>query len=204
MDGSYIPPPFPFPEAWPKVFASQILCQDSMWLTPPAFITSREWKVSMSADFSKTSDTADSISTAPSMQDKDDDDDDCDIAYVLSEEWQKHFQLSSRLQKLQKQTQKSGTKSKMRKQQQRQNNQHKLIKTKAAGACANRSSHLQREVQAAKLRDEERKWTRRSGESGDAPPGPQIARLEASLNARFDEFCDKFQPAMWPYDSLPC
>jgi len=191
MDGSFIPPPFPFPQAWPRVFAEQ----QQRWLTPTTFVPVR-WQAGTAAP-SYWPDGP-SVSAAVDVQDAEEKDDEQDgeyeYGYVLSDEWRDKFRSTVQLQQLQKQQQQP--KSKKR-------NPPKAANAEAAAAAsASRSGHLQREVQAAKARDLARKWKRRAAAGAPATTTPQVGAMETSLNMLFDEFCDAFQPVVWPHDPL--
>ncbi|KAG7386401.1 hypothetical protein PHYPSEUDO_000330 [Phytophthora pseudosyringae] len=205
MDGSFIPPPFPFPEAWPRVCAEQQQRQERRWLTPMT-IAAVSWPAPAPAEcFYPPPPSATTIAAAAGEEDTDEEDDggEYEYGYVLSDEWRERFQASVQLQQqFQQQQQKRSAKSKKKTPQQRKKfkQQRQAVNAEAvAAASASRSGHLQREVQAAKSRELARKWKRRGG--ADAPP-EATAALESSLNARFDEFCDAFQPVVWPHESL--
>lgn len=220
MDGSFIPPPFPFPEAWPRVFTEQQQRQERRWLTPTTFGPA-QWQTPITAEnyyypVGETIPAGVPAATVDAQQDKDDDDDDDDdddedgeyeYGYVLSNEWRDRFQSSAQLQELQRrQQQKRNSKSKKRKPQKKKIKQQRQTTNAGAvaAASASRSGHLQREIQAAKTRELARKWKRRGDvdASSAASMNPQIEALETSLNMLFDEFCDAFQPVVWPHDPL--
>ncbi|ETM47187.1 hypothetical protein L914_08086 [Phytophthora nicotianae] len=204
MDGSFIPPPFPFPEAWPRIFSEQQQRQERRWLTPMTFAPVQRLAPS-SAKY--VNEMAPSVAAAAATNDAhfEDDEDEVDgeyeYGYVLSDEWREHFQSSVQAQQLQLHTQKRSAKGKKRKAPQKnKNKQQQAFKAEsAAAASASRSGHLQREIESAKTRELARKWKRRGG---IALQNPQVAALETSLNALFDEFCDAFQPVVWPHDPL--
>ncbi|POM75033.1 hypothetical protein PHPALM_7913, partial [Phytophthora palmivora] len=193
MDGSYIPPPFPFPEAWPRVFAEQQ--HERRWLTPTTFAAVQP-PVPMTAEYHFPVDPS-ILAGATVAQDEDtkedEEDGEYEYGYVLSDEWRERFQSSVYLQQQQQQP-----KTKKKKPQHKKNvkRQRQTINAEAlAAAHASRSGHLQRELQAAKSRELTRKWKRRGGVDTFATT-PQIEALETSLNMVFDEFCDAFQPVI--------
>ncbi|KAK1938031.1 hypothetical protein P3T76_009181 [Phytophthora citrophthora] len=194
MDGSFIPPPFPFPEAWPRVFAEQQHQQERRWLTPTT-IGAVQWSVSVATEHYYPTDPI----PATDVQVEDDDEKsseyEYEYGYVLSDEWRKRFQSSIQLQQQQLQQDQPNTRSnKKRHKKKMKQQQKKTANTEAvAAASASRSGHLQREIQAAKTRELARKWKRRDGSNAIAL-GSRVTALETSLNAQFDEFCDVFQP----------
>ncbi|KAI9993299.1 hypothetical protein PInf_015377 [Phytophthora infestans] len=215
MDGSFIPPPFPFPEAWPRIFAEQQQRQERRWLTPTTF-TPVQYSAPPTSEYFSPMDTPVSASWSGSRyhsamnkahyddeaegNNEEDDDEEYEYGYVLSDEWRERFQSSIQVQQLQQQKQKSSTKNKKKKPQQKKKPKQQTVNAEAvAAASASRSGHLQREIASAKTRELARTWKRRGL---TAPLNPQVTALETSLNALFDEFCDTFQPVVWPHDPL--
>ncbi|KAG6574598.1 uncharacterized protein IUM83_10861 [Phytophthora cinnamomi] len=208
MDGSFIPPPFPFPEAWPRVFAEQQQRQSGQWLTPSTFA---QWQAAASAANYQSVDqsiTAEIANHNDAEEDgSDGGDGEYEYGYVLSDEWRERFQSSVQVQQQQQQQQKrnSGSKKRKQKPKPKSRQQRQALSAEAlAAASAARSGHLQREIQAARTRELARKWKRRAGvdASPSAAATAQIHALETHLNMRFDEYCDAFQPVVWPHDPV--
>ncbi|GMF10977.1 unnamed protein product [Phytophthora lilii] len=197
MDGAhYIPPPFPFPEAWPQ------RQHDSRWLTPTS-VYSAQWPPASTAGYNYSYPAGVSLftdATAGAQDEKEEDDDEYEYRYVLSDEWRDRFQSSVQVQQMQQSQQKRTAKNKKKRPQKKAKQQRQAVNAEAvAAASASRSGHLLHEIQAAKTRELARKWKRRV--SG-AKPTPQIEALETALNMRFDAFCDAFQPVVWPHEPL--
>ncbi|CAH0474967.1 unnamed protein product [Peronospora belbahrii] len=208
MDSSFIPPPFPFPELWPKVFAEQEQCQERKWLTPTTFIP-LQWQTMATSEYNHVLDQASPLvvtkCSSDAQQDMNGDDEESEddayeYGYVLTNEWREHFQSSILLS----QQAKSKTMKKMKKKKKLKNK--KTSQSSNAGAVAafsaSRSGHLQREIQAAKTRELARQRKRRDNidASRTSPANPEIIALETSLNLLFDDFCDAFQPVLWPHE----
>ncbi|KAG7395096.1 hypothetical protein PHYBOEH_004248 [Phytophthora boehmeriae] len=194
MDSSFIPPPFPFVEAWPRIFAEK----QQQWLTPSTFTALHyEGPVVTNAQYHQHE--AVEISTD---QDEDEDEEDggeFEYGYVLSDEWRTRFQSSRR--QLQPSQQKHHSSNSNKRQQRKKNiNSNRPKQTVNKSIAASRSEHLQREVQAAKRRELANKWKRR--DPGSNAACQRVEAMETSLNALFDEFCDAFQPVVWPHDPL--
>ncbi|KAL4115244.1 hypothetical protein KRP22_004146 [Phytophthora ramorum] len=205
MDGSsFIPPPFPFPEAWPRVFAEQQQRQEQRWLTPTA-LPLVQWPAAQyypyPADQPIPAQVPPTVTVDAQDEDGEDDgEDEYEYGYVLSDEWRERFQSSVQLQ--QPQPKRSKGKKKKKTPLKKTKSQRQTVNAEAvAAASASRSGHLQREIQAAKTRELARNWKRRGGTTA-ATTDPQAAALETSLNMLFDEFCDAFQPVVWPHDPL--
>ncbi|KAL3659555.1 hypothetical protein V7S43_015542 [Phytophthora oleae] len=199
MDGSFISPPFPFPEAWPRIFAEQQQRQERRWLTPTTFGAVR-WPVPVATEHYYPTDPI--AATDVQVEDDDEKASEYEYGYVLSDEWRERFQSSIQLQQHQPQQEqlsarRSNKRCKMKIKQKKKTANAEAV----AAASASRSGHLQREIQAAKTRELARKWKRRGG-SNTVALGPKVTALETSLNAQFDEFCDVFQPVVWPHDPL--
>ncbi|CEG38109.1 uncharacterized protein PHALS_08203 [Plasmopara halstedii] len=195
---SFIPPPFPFPEAWPRIFADQQQRQENRWLTSITFDTA-QWHAPKRAENDDVLSVScnDVVAEPQDIDDDEEDNGDYKIEYVLSDEWQAHFQSSSRLQHLRKQERSRNTKSKRRHPPQKQVKQPRHTDA----LKSSRLAHLQHEIQAAKARALMRK-SKPQEDSSVFPSDSKVAALETSLNALFDEFCDAFEPVMWPHDAL--
>lgn len=223
MDGSFIPPPFPFPEAWPRVFAEQQRRQSRQWLIPATFAPA-QWQAATPATpyYQPAAQSIPAGGHIPvvdahqgeELKEEDeyeyeDEDGEYEYGYVLSDEWRERFQSSVQLQQMQRQQQER-RRAKTRKRRPKPNpkpkqqQRHKVNAEALAAASASRSGHLQREIQAARTRELARKWKRRAGAdaSHNAAADPQIKALETHLNMLFDEYCDAFQPVVWPHDRL--
>ncbi|RLN52168.1 hypothetical protein BBJ28_00012842 [Nothophytophthora sp. Chile5] len=205
MSNGFIPPPFPFPEAWPRIFDEQQRQQSSKWLTPSSLApvtcqTSTPWcPMGGVSDVSVTSSPSKVTVREDVEREESEEDGDYEYGFVLSDEWRTRFRGSQ-------QQPKRSAKNKARKAQ-KKTKQGQAANARALGALAvaasSRSEHLQREVRAAKTRELARKWKRR-GSAAAAAVAPSMEhveeqrQLEASLNMLFDEFCDVFQPVVKP------
>ncbi|RMX67952.1 hypothetical protein KXD40_005397 [Peronospora effusa] len=208
MDSSFIPPPFPFPEAWPRVFAEQQQHQERKWLTSPMMYSHVQLQTpGISESYHSFDQAIPSVVTTCSdvqqdtcINDTEDEDDAYEYGYILSNEWRERFQSSIQLE----QQVKSKTKKKTKKKKlQKKKMKGQALNEETVGAFnANRSSHLQEEIQAAKTRELARKWKlQRNAQVSTSTPSPtsktpQVEALETSLNMRFNDFCDAFQPVM--------
>ncbi|KAE9350173.1 hypothetical protein PR003_g5495 [Phytophthora rubi] len=210
MEGSFIPPPFPFPEAWPRVFVEQQQRGSRQWLTPTTFVPT-QWQAATPTTFSYQPvghcipagahlPTVDAHHEEEELEE--DDDSECEYGYVLSDEWRERFQSSVRLQQVQRQQQKHSSRTKTKKKKPKPKPKQTVNAEALAAVSASRSGHLQREIQAARTRELARKWKRRTASPMNAAAEPQIEALETHLNMLFDEYCDAFQPVVWPHDRL--
>ncbi|KAG1708613.1 hypothetical protein DVH05_022240 [Phytophthora capsici] len=201
MDGSFIPPPFPFPEAWPRVFAEQQQRQERRWLTPTT-IRAAQWQVPVVTDHYYPTDPISATDVHVEVDDEKASEYEYEYGYVLSDEWRERFQSSIQVQQQKPQQEQQNTRSNKKRHKKKLKQQKKAVNAEAVAATsASRSGHLQREIQAAKKRELARKWKRRDGTDA-AAFGSRVTALETSLNAQFDEFCDVFQPVVWPHDPL--
>ncbi|RLN59991.1 hypothetical protein BBJ28_00001363 [Nothophytophthora sp. Chile5] len=203
MSNGFIPPPFPFPEAWPRIFEEQQRQQSSKWLTPSSLApvtcqASTPWcPMGGFSDVSVTSSPSNVAVGEDVEREEAEEDGDYEYGFVLSDEWRTRFRSSQ-------QQPKRSAKTKTRKAQ-KKSKQGQAANARALGALAvaasSRSDHLQREVRAAKTRELARKWKRR-GDTTAAAVAPSTEhveeqrQLEASLNMLFDEFCDVYQPVV--------
>uniref|UniRef100_A0AAV1T969 Uncharacterized protein n=1 Tax=Peronospora matthiolae TaxID=2874970 RepID=A0AAV1T969_9STRA len=213
MDGSYIPPPFPFPDAWPKIFAEQQQQQQQKgrWLTSTTF-GQAQWAAGPAVAYTAFAADQERVSVASfdAQQSVDGiseegEDGAYECVYVLSDEWRERFRSSIRLD----QRPNSANKERQMKKKKQKNKKKERTKQQSRAANAtttcssSRSSDLHDEIQAAKTRALARTWKQRGDVDAavlGAPMPSRIKALEASLDMAFDDFCDTFQPAVWPHD----
>ena len=214
MDGSYIPPPFPFPEAWPKIFAEQQQQQQQQkgrWLISTTY-GQAQWPASTAVAYTTFAADQERVSVASfnAQQSVDEiseegEDGAYECVYVLSDEWRERFRSSIRLEQRPNSAIKKHQMKKKQKNKKKEKTKQQSRAVNAKTTCSSsRSSHLQDEIQAAKTRALARTWKQRGNVDTvlGAPMSSQIKALETSLDMAFDDFCDTFQPVMWPHDPL--
>ncbi|KAF1327969.1 hypothetical protein FI667_g7340, partial [Globisporangium splendens] len=233
----YIPPPFPFPEAWPALFQTQ----QTMWLTPTVALAPPSvfpFSNTFASARQPTHDShvdADQVASpfavrqqedkygSPSVSDEEpessDDGDDGDSSdgeyvygYVLSDEWRSRFRASvqarQRLQQQQRSQQKrveaaKSTKSKAQSSSKgKKRRQDLLSAAQSAIATGGRTMDLQRALEVAKQREATQRRPIAAATTAAGKGNAELRQLETQLNLRFDEFCDAFQPIVWPHDAV--
>lgn len=236
----FIPPPYPFVEAWPRVFRS---ADQSRWLTPATVLrfagggdsdAGDRWGARPTGVAGAATPQANTLhsgqprGTYPielleegkldAEAGDDDDDGEYEYRFVLTEEWRERLVDRSRVESntghrhhghdsgsdgdRRQQDRRSTTrrKSKPAKRQQQQRRQPPSNGTLISGAGNSRAEHLQQELEDAKARELAMRW-RHQRTGGVQQSSAAVRRLETALNARFDEFCDAYQPVVWPHAS---
>ncbi|KAI9905383.1 hypothetical protein PsorP6_014389 [Peronosclerospora sorghi] len=106
MNSSWIPPPFPFPEVWSRIFMEQQQRQERKWLMPTTFGPAQCYTAA-TAECDRLIDQVvpPGFSVQTVEQESSDDtegheDSGYEYQYVLSDEWRERFQSSIQLQRL--------------------------------------------------------------------------------------------------------
>lgn len=160
--------------------------------------------------FEIESDESDSRDNSDGDSDHDSDDGEYVYGYVLSDAWRSRFHRSMHTrqqQHQQKQKQKKQQKQQQRTQSSRTGNGRgtrgkKQRQQIVARAHDQRLSALQRELAAAREREQTTRvpLEARASDSRCSAALADVRRLETQLTMRFDEFCDAFAPVVWPHD----
>lgn len=208
-----IPPPFPFVEAWPRVFAG---VGQSQWLTPGTAIgfATGEGVASTGGGggIPWVEPGGGGVSgllpaCAHPFEPHDEaggadgggDSSEYEYAFVLTDEWRERL-VRPGGQGAGDQQRRQGRRSSSRRKRAPRPTAAETAPPPSAGTGSSRADHLQQELMDAKKRELATRW--RLERAGSAPPaGRTVRRLETALTARFDEFCDACQPVVWPHAS---
>lgn len=222
-----MPPPFPFVEAWPRVFQGE---ERHRWLTPSTVLPFAVGGPSLGAcrglqpqecGFQAPGFAAAGTFHSKANSDLHEDfygdfegeipsdgssDGEYEYGFVLTDEWRDRLLRREQVGKSGNSTSNNNRECKRRKPRGKNNQastshrQHHKQQEPPSVAVNSRVVHLQQEVEAARARELATQWKQRRSDTR-LPLGPKVKQLEAAMALRFDDFCDAFQPVVWPHAS---